>query len=85
MLTVDIDEFMIELKDGSIRNVGASNKSGSVTLYDVTDLEAREFGNDRVKLAFADETGNEVEVAIDAADAEPLAADLREVARELES
>jgi hypothetical protein len=85
MLTVDIDEFIIELKDGSIRNVGASNKSGSVTLYDVTDLEAREFGNDRVKLAFADETGNGVEVAIDAADAEPLAADLREAARELES
>lgn len=85
MLTVDIDDFMIEIKEGAIHNVGASNKSGSVKLYDVVDVEAREFGNDRVKLAFADETGNECEVALDAEDAEPLAEELRVVARALES
>lgn len=64
MLSVQLDEFMIELSEGSIKNVGAPNKSGTVKLYDVEHAEAREFGDERVKLAFADDEGNEVEVAL---------------------
>jgi hypothetical protein len=78
MLTLQLEDFMIELKDGSIKNVGAANKTATAKLYDVTGAEAREFGDERVKLSFTDEDGNEVEVALDPAQA-------REVARGIES
>ena len=55
---------MVEVKDGSIRNVGPSNKTGTAKLFDVERAEAREFGDKRVKLVFEDEEGNEVQVAL---------------------
>ncbi len=64
VLTLQLDDFMVELKDGAIKNVGPSNKSASAKLFDVTDAEAREFGDKRVKLVFEDEDGNEVQVAL---------------------
>lgn len=64
MLTLQLDEFMIELKDGSIKNVGPTNKSASAKLFDVESAEVREFGDKRVKFAFEDASGNEVEVAL---------------------
>jgi hypothetical protein len=77
MLTLDIERFMFELKEGTLKHVGASNKTATAKLYDVEGVEAREFGDERVKLAFTDEDENEVEVALD-----PEAA--REVARGIE-
>ncbi|WP_458205502.1 hypothetical protein [Haladaptatus sp. NG-SE-30] len=64
MLNLRIDDFMIELKDGAIKNVGPSNKSGSAKLFNVESAEAREFGDKRVKLVFEDDEGNEVQVAL---------------------
>jgi hypothetical protein len=64
MLTLDLDEFMLELKEGSIKHVGPTNKAATVKLYDVEGLEVREFGDERVKLAFSDDEGNEVEIAL---------------------
>jgi len=55
---------MIELKEGSIKNVGPANKTATVKLYDVEGVEVREFGDKRVKLAFEDEAGDLVEVAL---------------------
>jgi hypothetical protein len=78
VLSLQLSDFMIELKEGSIENVGAPNKSATAKLYDVTDAEAREFGDERVKLSFGDGSGNELEVALD-----PSAA--REIARGIES
>ncbi|WP_435077748.1 hypothetical protein [Halococcus sp. AFM35] len=52
MLTLDITSFMVELKDGALKNVGPSNKSAEAKLFDVTSAEAREFGDKRVKLVF---------------------------------
>lgn len=80
MLTVDIEEFMVELKEGSIKNVGAPNKRGTAKLYDVADSEVREFGDERVKFAFTDDEGNEVEVAVGPEAARSLARDLEELA-----
>jgi hypothetical protein len=77
MLALDIERFMFELKEGTLKHVGASNKTATAKLYDVEGVEAREFGDERVKLAFTDEDENEVEVALD-----PEAA--REVARGIE-
>jgi hypothetical protein len=64
MLSLDIDDFMLELKDGAFKNVGASNKQATVKLYDVEGVDVREFGDERVKLAFEDDDGSEVEVAL---------------------
>lgn len=64
MLTVDFDSLMLELKDGVVKNVGPATTSATVKLYDVTEAEARAFGDKRVKLVFADDEGNEVEVAL---------------------
>ena len=64
MLTLRISEFMMQLKDGAIKNIGGPTKDAAVTLYDVTEAEARAFGDERIKLAFADESGNEVEIAL---------------------
>ena len=64
MLALDIEEFMLELKDGAIENVGPSTKRASAKLFDVSAAEVREFGDKRVKCVFEDEEGNEVQVAL---------------------
>jgi len=64
MLTLQLDDFMVELKEGAVKHAGATNKSAEVKLYDVEGLDVREFGDERVKLAFDDAEGNEVEIAL---------------------
>lgn len=65
VLTLDIDQFMLELTNGTLEHVGASNKSATVKLYDIETVEARAFGNEQVKLACVDDGDNEVELALD--------------------
>jgi hypothetical protein len=77
MLTLDIDQFTLELADGTLKHVGASNKSATVKLYDIEETELREFGDERVKLTCEDDGGNEVALALGPEEA-------RAVARELE-
>jgi hypothetical protein len=76
MFTIDMDKFMLELKDGSYKHVGASNKTATAKLYDVTEAEARAFGDERVKLSCRDESGNEVEVALDPPEARQVAGEI---------
>ncbi|PSP83439.1 hypothetical protein BRC83_07055 [Halobacteriales archaeon QS_1_68_17] len=64
MITLDIDGLTFELKEGAIKHVGASTAAAEAKLYDVDAVEVREFGDERVKLAFADDEGNEVEIAL---------------------
>lgn len=78
MLTLDIDQFMLELEDGAFKNVGPPTKSASVKLFDVEDAEAREFGDKRVKLVFEDGDGNEVQVAL-------FPEDVRKIVRDVEA
>jgi hypothetical protein len=82
MLSLDISQFLLELKDGAFKNVGPPNKAATVKLYDVDDAEAREFGDERVKLAFADDEGNEVEVALFPDQAEAVREQLATLAAE---
>jgi hypothetical protein len=79
MLSLEIEEFMIEVKEGSFANVGAPNKSVTAKLYDVTGAEAREFGDERVKLAFEDDEGNTVHVALDPQEALAVANDVEDL------
>ena len=64
MLTLDIDQFMLELKDGAFKSVGPSNKEATIKMYDVEGVDVREYGDKRVKLTFEDEQGSEIEVAL---------------------
>jgi len=64
MLTFDIEQFMLELKDGAFKNVGPSNRQATVKMYDVEGVDVREYGDKRVKIAFEDEQGSEIEVAL---------------------
>jgi len=64
VLNLNLSEFMIELKDGSIKNVGAPTKAAEAKLFDVDDATVREFGDSQVKLVATDDSGNEVQVAL---------------------
>ncbi|MDZ7702126.1 MAG: hypothetical protein U5J98_08725 [Halobacteriales archaeon] len=82
MITVSLSEFMLELKEGVVKHVGPSNKTAEVKLYDVERVEAREFGDERVKLVFEDDAGSAVHVAVDPDDARALAGDIDRLAEE---
>ena len=82
MLTVDFDSLTVELKEGVVKNVGPANTSATVKLYDVTEAEARAFGDKRVKLVFADDEGNEVEVALFPEHAETIRAGIEDLEAE---
>lgn len=79
MLTLDLQNFMLELKEGTIKHVGTSNKSATVKLYDIVSAEAREFGDERVKISCEDDEGNTVELALDPADASNVASEIQEL------
>jgi hypothetical protein len=81
MLTIDLEEFMFELKEGTLKHVGASNNAATVKLYDIEEVEVREFGDQR-KIACRDDGGNEVELALDPDTAEELAAGIEQLAEE---
>jgi hypothetical protein len=72
MLTIDLDDFTFELKDGTLEHVGASNRAATVKLYDIEGVDVREFGDQRIKIACEDESGNEIEVALTAEQAREL-------------
>lgn len=78
VLNLNLEKFMIELKEGSIQNVGPADKGATAKLFDIEGLEVREFGDKRVKLAFDDGEGNEIEVAL-------FPEHAREVARGIET
>ncbi|WP_227133382.1 hypothetical protein [Halorubellus salinus] len=87
MLNVNISDFMVELKDGSIKNVGAPTKSAEAKLFDPDDVEIREFGDSQVKVVATDASGNEVQIAMLADQFEDVLADanaLREESRVFE-
>ncbi len=76
MLTLQLDDFMLELKDGAIKNVGPSNKTATAKLFDVEQATAREFGDKRVKLVFEDAEGSEIQVALFPEDVRAIAEDI---------
>ncbi len=84
MLYLALSDFTLEIDDGSLKNVGGPTKSGTAKLYHVTDTEARAFGDDQVKLSFADDDGSEVEIALDPGDVEELLSDVEELRAETE-
>ncbi len=79
MLTLDLDNFAVEFEDGTLKHVGAPASAATAKLYHAEDVEAREFGDDRVKIAATDGEGNEVEIALGPETLRALRSDLREL------
>lgn len=79
MLSLELSDFLVQLKEGSIRNVGAPTKSATIKLFDVSSAGARPFGDNRIKCVFADDEGNEIEIALFPAELEELVGDLEEI------
>jgi hypothetical protein len=67
---------MIELKDGSVKNVGPTNKAASAKLFEVDSAEARAFGDSQVKIVATDDSGNEVQIALGPEAAETVRGDI---------
>ncbi|MDR9381545.1 MAG: hypothetical protein RI560_07730 [Natronomonas sp.] len=82
MLNLNLDSFMVELKDGSIKNVGPTNKSASAKLFDVESAEARAFGDSQVKIVATDASGNEVQIALSPDAAEAVVDDIESLREE---
>lgn len=82
MLAFELSEFMIELKEGSINNVGPATKESTAKLFSVDSASVREFGDKRVKLVFDDEEGNEVQIALFPETVERLQEDLNQLTEE---
>jgi hypothetical protein len=82
MLNLNLDQFMIELKDGSIKNVGATNKAASAKLFDAESVEARAFGDSQLKITATDASGNEVQIALFPEQAETIAEDIESIREE---
>lgn len=64
MLYLNVEDLMVELTDGAIHNAGPANKSAEAKLFDVEEVEAREFGDKRVKFVASDADGNELQIAL---------------------
>jgi hypothetical protein len=84
MFTLETDSFAFELAEGTVKHVGASTTAATAKLYEVTAAESRAFGDERVKLAFEDGEGNEVEVALYPEEAAELRAGLTELVGDVE-
>jgi hypothetical protein len=84
MLTLDIDDFMLELEGGTFKHVGASNKTATVKCYDIDAIDVREFGDERIKLGVEDDGGNVIEVALGPEQARDVAAEIDQLASESE-
>lgn len=82
MLTIDLEEFMFELKDGVLKHVGASTNTATVKCYDIEETTVTEFGDERIKLVSEDDGGNVVELALDPAQARSVARDIESLAEE---
>ncbi len=82
MLNLNLDSFMIELKDGSIKNVGPTNKSASAKLFGVETAQARAFGDSQVKIVATDGEGNELQIALDPEQAEAIVDDIESLREE---
>lgn len=84
MITLDMDDFMFELKDGTMKHVGASNRTATAKLYDIESTDVREFGDERIKISFTDESGNEVEIALGPELASQVASEIESLEAESE-
>lgn len=81
-MLLDVDAFPVELKNGSIENVGPADNAASAKLFDVETLTLREFGDRQAKIVATDDEGNEVQIAVDLERVDSLLNDAESLDRE---
>jgi hypothetical protein len=79
MLNLNLSDFMVEFKEGSVKNVGPATKEVTAKLFDVEAVGAREFGDKRIKVVAEDGEGNEIQLALFPGQVEELADDIEEL------
>jgi hypothetical protein len=79
---LNLADFMVEFKDGSVKNVGPPTKSATAKLFDVERVEVRTFGDSQVKIVAEDGEGNEVQLALFPEQAERIVDDVEELREE---
>jgi hypothetical protein len=84
MLNLNLDDFMVEFEEGSVKNVGPRTKGATAKLFHPDEVEARAFGDSQVKITATDGEGNEVQIALSPEQAEKVADDLAEMQAESE-
>ncbi len=84
MLALDIENFLIEIQDGSVKNVGPPTKSVSAKLYHPETAEARAFGDSQVKITATDADGNELQIALSPEQAARVSDQLNELREQSE-
>ena len=72
MLNLNVESFMLEFIDGTVKNVGPTNKSATAKLFDVETASARAFGDNRFKIVATDDSGNEVQISLSPEQAETV-------------
>ena len=79
MLALDVKDFMVQLKDGAINNIGGPTKSATAKLFGIESSHARAFGDNRVKIICQDDTGNEIQLALFPEHVHRLEADITDI------
>jgi hypothetical protein len=64
VLALDIENFLVEIDGGSVKNVGPQTKAATAKLFHPETVEARAFGDSQVKFVAEDADGNEVQIAV---------------------
>lgn len=83
MLALDIENFLVEIDDGSVKNVGPQTKAATAKLFHPETVEARAFGDSQVKFVAEDADGNEVQIAVSPEQAATLGEQLQELKPEV--
>ncbi|MEZ3114683.1 hypothetical protein RYH80_01955 [Halobaculum sp. MBLA0147] len=82
MLALDIENFLVEIDEGTLKHVGPKTKAATAKLFDPEEAGARAFGDSQVKVTAADDDGNEVQIALSPAQAVAVAEDLERLREE---
>ncbi len=83
MLALDIENFLVEIDDGSVKNIGPQTKAATAKLFHPETVEARAFGDSQVKFVAEDADGNEVQIAVSPEQAATLGEQLQELKPEV--
>ena len=79
MLYLNLKSFTVELKDGSIENVGPPEKAATAKLFDAEAATLRAFGDSQLKFVARDADGNEIQAALFPEQVEGLLEDAAEL------
>lgn len=82
MLNLNLEEFMVEFENGTIKNVGPTTKAATAKLFHPEDVRARAFGDSQVKIVATDEADNEIQIAMDPKQAAAVAEDIETMQEE---